>query len=159
MKMQNLENKKYKWSKSNHLRFTDHKSVPLIVAGVKMMITRQRLVDPQRGGVCVGGGSGGGGGRGGVAILNFVCYIGWAPASSVCQKPKKNIRYISHTPKNIRYISHTPTNIRYISHTPKNIRYISNTPKKYPVYQQYPQNIPADISIPKKDIPLAFFFF
>ena len=47
--------------------------MPLIVAGVKMMITRQRLVDPQRGGVCVGGGSGGGGG---VAILNFVCYIG-----------------------------------------------------------------------------------
>ena len=37
--------------------------------------------------VVVGGGGGWGEGRWGVDItLNFVCYVGWAPASSVYQK-------------------------------------------------------------------------
>ena len=88
-------------------------------------------------GVCVcvevggggGGWGGGGGGRGGGGgNLNFVCYIAWAPASSVYPPPPPP------TPTHQIY-----TVLRYISLPRKNVWFISPTQKHICRYLAYPQ--------------------
>ena len=60
------------------------------------------------------------GGVGDRGTLNFVCYIGWVPASSLYQKKYIYIRYIIRSSK-------------------KKIKISKNKNKKYPVYQPYPK--------------------
>ena len=121
-----------------------------------------------------GVGGGGGGADGGWAwgreggTLKFVCYIGWAPASSVY--PQKYTVCLPHpktisaniTPKNIRYVCHTQNNIckyypqKYTVCLPHPKQYLQILPPKIYGMSAIPKTIYADIS--SKYIPLAFFF-